>query len=130
MSPIFSAYRRADRKCAPTVREAVASLLGWAALMLLSLVALGSSDARAEDDRVFAAALNLAGGVIALTTIECAEQDDAGVAVATDEQNIVGLVGCWAFDRDTNEVVIRWDGGAVDRHPATRFETAADLLEV
>lgn len=129
MSPIFSAYRRADRKCAPTVREAVASLVGWAALMLLSSIALGSSDARAED-HVFAAAMNLAGGVIALTTIECAEQDDAGVAVATDEQNAVGLIGCWAFDRERNEVVIRWDGGAVDRHPATRFETAADLLEV
>ena len=129
MSPIFSAYRRADRKCAPTVREAVASLIGWAALVLLSSVALGSSDARAED-RVFAAALNLAGGVIALTTIECAEQADTGVAVATDEQNIVGLVGCWAFDHERNEVVIRWDNGAVDRHPATKFETAADLLEV
>lgn len=129
MSPIFSAYRRADRKCAPTFREAVASFIGWAALMLLSAIALGSNDARAED-RVFAAAMNLAGGVIALTTIECAEQDKTGVAVATDEQNIVGLIGCWAFDRDTNEVVIRWDGGAVDRHPATRFKTAADLLEV
>lgn len=129
MSPIFSAYRRADRKCAPSFREAVASLIGWAALVLLSSIALGSSEARAED-RVFAAALNLAGGVIALTTIECAEQDDAGVAVATDEQNVVGLIGCWAFDHESNDVVIRWDGGAVDRHPATRFETAAELLEV
>lgn len=129
MSPIFSAYRRADRKCAPSFREAVASLIGWAALVLLSSIALGSSEARAED-RVFAAALNLAGGVIALTTIECAEQDDAGIAVATDEQNVVGLIGCWAFDHESNDVVIRWDGGAVDRHPATRFETAAELLEV